>query len=108
MIDVEPELEHADRVQNFTPVRNAALLRKKHATTYSPWMEATLVQAVLALKRFLHETIPTVSFPIGEMILHPLPRRAFPTNVPTDLLAFDPLVLLYFLLLGSNNISERI
>jgi len=74
----------------------------------APLLDESLVQAILATERFFHEPIPTVPFPTWEVLLQPLPRCAFPTNVPTNFLALDPLVLLNFLMLGSKNIRKRI
>src|ERR1043166_759938 len=68
------------------------------------------VQATGALvaQRFLHGAIPPKTFPIGKILLHPLPRGTFPTDVTTGLLAFDPLILFNFLRLGPNNFRQRI
>ena len=109
MIDVDPELNHADKVTCFHACTQCCTaLRRSGASARSQRVDATLVQVLLDVKRLLDEPVPPILLPAGEVFLQPLPRRALPTNVPAQLLAFDPLVLLNFLLLGPKNISQRI
>src|SRR5438093_52128 len=53
-------------------------------------------------------SFPTVAFPAREMFVNPLRGGLVPTDVVTKFLAFDPLVLVNFLLLGPNNLRKRV
>src|SRR5439155_19900842 len=67
------------------------------------------VQAAGALvsQCFCDSAFPPIAFPIGKVLLHPLPHSAFPTDVSAGLLAFDPFVLLNLLRLGPNKFRQR-
>jgi hypothetical protein len=96
------------RTGYLLPHLSAMLQRLGKVSLWRAAMDAKLVQATLGTNRFFDRPVPVVLLPTREVFLQPLLRGAFPTNVPAYFFALDPLVLLYFLLLGSKHISERV
>lgn len=110
MVNIDPKLEHIGRVHCRRNRGNAEETRRgrfKHPPRLILEPQCS-VQTAGELDRFGNGVLPPLLLPRREVLLEPLLLGAFPTDVLTGSLAFDPLVLFNFLGRGSVKLGQRI